>query len=111
MVYFFFQAEDGIRAHCVTGVQTCALPILKDARYLVRIAHAGVFQPSDQEDLLSKARALVGPLGGKAINLRVSQIGRASCRERGWISVGAGGVSKKETSRSLRDTSRSGGGM
>src|SRR5438034_2672857 len=26
---FFFQAEDGIRDHCVTGVQTCALPILK----------------------------------------------------------------------------------
>src|SRR5437588_13064248 len=25
---FFFQAEDGIRDHCVTGVQTCALPIL-----------------------------------------------------------------------------------
>src|SRR5436190_11316385 len=28
MRYFFFQAEDGIRDHCVTGVQTCALPIL-----------------------------------------------------------------------------------
>ena len=26
---FFFQAEDGIRGHCVTGVQTCALPIWK----------------------------------------------------------------------------------
>src|SRR5260221_8828267 len=26
-VCFFFQAEDGIRDHCVTGVQTCALPI------------------------------------------------------------------------------------
>src|SRR5436190_3761460 len=26
-LYFFFQAEDGIRDHCVTGVQTCALPI------------------------------------------------------------------------------------
>src|SRR5438034_11233233 len=26
-VFFFFQAEDGIRDHCVTGVQTCALPI------------------------------------------------------------------------------------
>src|SRR4029077_6801256 len=25
---FFFQAEDGIRASSVTGVQTCALPIL-----------------------------------------------------------------------------------
>src|SRR5205823_12197168 len=26
--YFFFQAEDGIRDKLVTGVQTCALPIL-----------------------------------------------------------------------------------
>src|SRR6266516_905356 len=25
--FFFFQAEDGIRARTVTGVQTCALPI------------------------------------------------------------------------------------
>src|SRR3712207_8278947 len=27
-VFFFFQAEDGIRDIGVTGVQTCALPIL-----------------------------------------------------------------------------------
>src|SRR5215211_1098756 len=27
IVPFFFQAEDGIRGHCVPGVQTCALPI------------------------------------------------------------------------------------
>src|SRR5207248_7520509 len=27
-LYFFFQAEDGIRDRTVTGVQTCALPIL-----------------------------------------------------------------------------------
>src|SRR5437773_3314466 len=27
MFFFFFQAEDGIRARDVTGVQTCALPI------------------------------------------------------------------------------------
>src|SRR5207237_3589148 len=26
-LYFFFQAEDGIRDSSVTGVQTCALPI------------------------------------------------------------------------------------
>src|SRR5260221_8702841 len=26
-LFFFFQAEDGIRDRCVTGVQTCALPI------------------------------------------------------------------------------------
>src|SRR6266704_229142 len=27
LIIFFFQAEDGIRARNVTGVQTCALPI------------------------------------------------------------------------------------
>src|SRR5260221_401036 len=26
-VFFIVQAEDGIRDHCVTGVQACALPI------------------------------------------------------------------------------------
>src|SRR2546430_17484791 len=30
MCVFFFQAEDGIRDLTVTGVQTCALPILRD---------------------------------------------------------------------------------
>src|SRR2546430_12084572 len=35
--YFFFQAEDGIRDLTVTGVQTCALPILvRLDRYLGR---------------------------------------------------------------------------
>src|SRR5438552_11380071 len=27
LIFFFFQAEDGIRDDLVTGVQTCALPI------------------------------------------------------------------------------------
>src|SRR2546429_1858200 len=31
MVFFFFQAEDGIRVVAVTGVQTCALPIFRKA--------------------------------------------------------------------------------
>src|SRR5699024_12121957 len=30
-LFFFFQAEDGIRDRNVTGVQTCALPIEKQA--------------------------------------------------------------------------------
>src|SRR5438034_5597178 len=34
VVLFFFQAEDGIRDHCVTGVQTCALPIYRTAMIL-----------------------------------------------------------------------------
>src|SRR5438034_10477624 len=33
---FFFQAEDGIRDHCVTGVQTCALPIFASANRYTR---------------------------------------------------------------------------
>src|SRR5207245_6740816 len=31
-VFFFFQAEDGIRDATVTGVQTCALPIFSSYR-------------------------------------------------------------------------------
>ena len=39
--FFFFQAEDGIRDDLVTGVQTCALPILangysNELNYLTR---------------------------------------------------------------------------
>src|SRR3989441_3734496 len=33
-MFFFFQAEDGIRDKLVTGVQTCALPISPHAGYL-----------------------------------------------------------------------------
>src|SRR2546426_5572720 len=31
-IFFFFQAEDGIRDYKVTGVQTCALPISSTSR-------------------------------------------------------------------------------
>src|ERR687892_2389926 len=39
-MFFFFQAEDGIRDYKVTGVQTCALPIsgLNDAGCAVVVA-------------------------------------------------------------------------
>src|SRR5438067_2594179 len=33
-VFFFFQAEDGIRDRNVTGVQTCALPISYQANVM-----------------------------------------------------------------------------
>src|SRR5688500_19992465 len=32
-MFFFFQAEDGIRDYKVTGVQTCALPILASGEH------------------------------------------------------------------------------
>src|SRR3712207_8929176 len=43
-MFFFFQAEDGIRDIGVTGVQTCALPIcagLPRARQAEVLTHAG----------------------------------------------------------------------
>src|SRR5256885_4630183 len=39
-VFFFFQAEDGIRDYKVTGVQTCALPICLRLRSLQLEQHA-----------------------------------------------------------------------
>src|SRR5438046_6892917 len=41
-VFFFFQAEDGIRDWSVTGVQTCALPIssLTSSTWMRRIPRA-----------------------------------------------------------------------
>ena len=41
VIYFFFQAEDGIRDDLVTGVQTCALPISLPQRELVSIKSGG----------------------------------------------------------------------
>ena len=40
--FFFFQAEDGIRDHCVTGVQTCALPICIQAKLVMVCLFLGV---------------------------------------------------------------------
>src|SRR5690606_37489724 len=43
LLFFFFQAEDGIRDFHVTGVQTCALPILiEQATGRVRLTDFGV---------------------------------------------------------------------
>src|SRR5258708_29344033 len=52
LLFFFFQAEDGIRDDLVTGVQTCALPISLAAR--------------EGDDSLAAGRPLLavpGPLG------------------------------------------------
>src|SRR5205085_4805885 len=43
---FFFQAEDGIRDLTVTGVQTCALPILRQGAYFASSTRVVVAGPS-----------------------------------------------------------------
>src|SRR5690349_24935683 len=89
--FFFFQAEDGIRDLYVTGVQTCALPIW------------GRMAQVTADDDLPVGLAAAEPLGdtGRPENESVftvvlaGEIGRASCRERVWIAVGAVSVKKK----------------
>src|SRR2546425_10171995 len=57
--FFFFQAEDGIRDKLVTGVQTCALPILR--RSSSRASRSSSFPPS--------TRRSSGPLGARSSNV------------------------------------------
>src|SRR5260221_13216462 len=107
--FFFFQAEDGIRDHCVTGVQTCALPISCFAR--------------EGDDTLAAGRPLLGvPDLGRASFMRCAfcekekalrrlfscgrlfgnEIGRASCRARVYISVVAVSLKKKKKNKNER---------
>src|SRR5256885_4988237 len=70
-LFFFFQAEDGIRDYKVTGVQTCALPIsqvqwIEDRFWVwvhyiaVKIARGELFEAIDALEFV-RARVL-GPL-------------------------------------------------
>src|SRR5438034_844482 len=58
-LFFFFQAEDGIRDHCVTGVQTCALPISVPRRELARRAAVRRDEEEMREALLHIAHAVL----------------------------------------------------
>src|SRR5437773_3665093 len=74
--FFFFQAEDGIRARDVTGVQTCALPILPVM--FLNLSRQGI------------------EITGTRMSGERLQIGRASCRERVEIAVEVVALKKKK---------------
>src|SRR3712207_6979320 len=64
VIFFFFQAEDGIRDIGVTGVQTCALPILDEwGREILTFVEGevphdfGSYSPSDAK--LANATRLI----------------------------------------------------
>src|SRR5262249_59071174 len=99
--FFFFQAEDGIRAWSVTGVQTCALPIWRTSRAdtsaergSLPCARSRPFQvslPSPSPERRTPSR----PVRLSGISMRPVEIGRASCREGGESSGGAVGSKKQ----------------
>src|SRR5690625_8046549 len=79
IVYFFFQAEDGIRDGHVTGVQTCALPISPELRAkiffvlgLLAIYRLGVFIPTPGFDytnvMICSDQAMTGE-GGNVLGM------------------------------------------
>ena len=78
MVFFFFQAEDGIRDWSVTGVQTCALPIYR-FDYVVCDAPAGLSEAT-RAILICSDLAIV-PVQPTGADLRSSAAAIALIRE------------------------------
>src|SRR2546430_7003706 len=74
VIFFFFQAEDGIRDLTVTGVQTCALPI---SDIVVGVAEVGI----DSDGLMAVLNGV----------LVVAQKGIGPAAERVGFSGGIGG--------------------
>src|SRR5437870_6884333 len=93
-LFFFFQAEDGIRDGHVTGVQTCALPIsachLSDAPLkwqAGQFLHYSLPHPdADDRGITRYFTIASAPF----------EIGRASCRERGAVRDARGALQTAE---------------
>src|SRR5207237_9530572 len=90
-LYFFFQAEDGIRDSSVTGVQTCALPILRlfvlsqpllNVRRVVVRVELPRWEGIRWRNEMRAGVTVEHVHRERASRVRVLQIGRASCRER-----------------------------
>src|SRR5690606_40800388 len=91
---FLLQAEDGIRAFHVTGVQTCALPIYPNEKEIV-LSEIAKERAEERERREAEARERRGERDRERREVREYQestsgptkIGRASCRESVWIAV------------------------
>src|SRR5215208_2289309 len=70
-VFFFFQAEDGIRDGHVTGVQTCALPISANAH--VAAASTGFAFANDTHYPLQLEDVLLEPVEIAEGQIAISQ--------------------------------------
>src|SRR2546429_7392292 len=74
MVFFFFQAEDGIRDVAVTGVQTCALPILFSEGLQLRNRTGSMRQQTKEYPARGKDSGGVGGLHGKRSEEHTSEL-------------------------------------
>ena len=99
-LFFFLQAEDGIRDVAVTGVQTCALPILftsyEKLEGVKQFNYSSLVSSADIERIKQITRDVYGYEAGATpasspvedekilvkLDWNINEIGRASCRER-----------------------------
>src|SRR5690606_39735138 len=101
---FLFQAEDGIRDFHVTGVQTCALPILMMRSLFLKLMDISTSEKiqvssSGIEKLGLNESGKASGHGIITLNYPEKEIGRASCRERVARSGVAGLVKEKEVTQ------------
>src|SRR5256885_6334065 len=106
-LFFFFQAEDGIRDYKVTGVQTCALPISQGGQIgRVQVGLPGQRLPHDGkgrqpgEDAQRPQRLGLQP----DRSLDPGGLGRSEERrvgKEGWISGVAVSLKKKKKEREV----------
>src|SRR5256885_11378185 len=90
-MFFFFQAEDGIRDYKVTGVQTCALPILNlEVACLSGNGGCGAMHNAYRSDQIPDRGS-----DGSGGQIEPRGIGRGAGRGRGEVS-GVGGSFKKK---------------
>src|SRR5699024_11849730 len=68
IVVFFFQAEDGIRDRNVTGVQTCALPILERSYEVTLSAPTGRAAKRLEQSCKVPAKTIHRLLGYKPVD-------------------------------------------
>src|SRR3989339_1388884 len=78
ILFFFFQAEDGIRDLIVTGVQTCALPIFTHAR-----THATKSTSASAHHLIYSGSRSEERRVGKSVDLGGRRIIKKKKREKG----------------------------
>src|SRR5256885_12716877 len=96
-MYFFFQAEDGIRDYKVTGVQTCALPIL--------FRHGFPREPPGCRGDLRAACRLAGTVRAAAVRLprAVPRVRDAAGRGDARVDRKSGGEGKRGDLRGCRN--------
>src|SRR2546422_3598964 len=76
MIFFFFQAEDGIRDVAVTGVQTCALPICSPT-----------YAPAPNLDFFGNARKTNNAVDAGAVEFAATTGGGGGGGGQGTLSI------------------------